>query len=110
MRQKWANLIKPHFYFSVKPFQTGGFNLSVPKISAAIPSPSPAWLGRSIATSKLRLLEHSAFVDQQREADSYHKHLFVHIGGNYEYSDPSLEVGVSLAGALFLFFWENVKK
>ncbi|XP_023346431.1 transcriptional enhancer factor TEF-1 [Eurytemora carolleeae] len=75
----------------VKPFQTGGFNLSVPKISAAIPSPSPAWLGRSIATSKLRLLEHSAFVDQQRETDSYHKHLFVHIGGNYEYSDPSLE-------------------
>ncbi len=89
-------------YFSVKPFQTGGFNLSVPKISAAIPSPSPAWLGRSIATSKLRLLEHSAFVDQQRETDSYHKHLFVHIGGNYEYSDPSLEVGVSLAGGVSL--------
>ena len=91
-----------YLYFSVKPFQTGGFNLSVPKISAAIPSPSPAWLGRSIATSKLRLLEHSAFVDQQRETDSYHKHLFVHIGGNYEYSDPSLEVGVSLAGGVSL--------
>ena len=95
-----------YLYFSVKPFQTGGFNLSVPKISAAIPSPSPAWLGRSIATSKLRLLEHSAFVDQQRETDSYHKHLFVHIGGNYEYSDPSLEVGVSLAGGVPTFFSE----
>jgi transcriptional enhancer factor len=30
-------------------------------------------------------------VDQQREQDSYHKHLFVHIGGAAAYSDPLLE-------------------
>jgi len=50
-----------------------------------------AWQGRSIATHKLRLLEFSAYVDQQRDADSYHKHLFVHIGGPVTYSDPILE-------------------
>lgn len=72
----------------VKPFPSG-FNLSVPKLTA--PTPSPAWLGRSIATRKLRLLEFSAFVDQQKETDSYHKHLFVHIGSNQQYSDPTLE-------------------
>ena len=51
------------FFFSVKPFQSG-FNLTVPKLATTAP-PSPAWLGRSIATRKLRLLEFSAFVDQQ---------------------------------------------
>ena len=56
------------FFFSVKPFQSG-FNLTVPKLATTAP-PSPAWLGRSIATRKLRLLEFSAFVDQQvRERD-----------------------------------------
>jgi transcriptional enhancer factor len=74
----------------VKPFQSGAFCLSVPKV-AAVPA-APAWLGRSIATQKLRILEHSAFVDQQRDQDTYHNHLFVHIGGNVDYSDPLLEV------------------
>jgi transcriptional enhancer factor len=54
-------------------------------------SNSPSWQGRSIATQKLRLLEFSAYVEQQRDADSYHKHLFVHIGGPVTYSDPVLE-------------------
>ena len=53
--------------------------------------PSSPWIGRSIATAKLRLLEHSAFVDYQSEHDSYHKHLFVHIGST-DYSEPILEV------------------
>ena len=58
--------------------------------------PSSPWIGRSIATAKLRLLEHSAFVDYQSEQDSYHKHLFVHIGST-DYSDPILEVnGINL--------------
>jgi transcriptional enhancer factor len=68
----------------------------VPAVTTAVtPAPvaaAPAWLGRSIATSKLRILEHSAFVDQQGDQDSYHKHLFVHIGGTPDYSDPLLEV------------------
>jgi len=53
--------------------------------------PSPPWLTRSIATTRLRLLEHSAFVENQSSEDSYQKHLFVHIGSAISYSDPALE-------------------
>ena len=44
-------------------------------------------------TSKLRLLEYSAYVEQQRDHDTYHKHLFVDIGGARDVtsSDPCLE-------------------
>ncbi|XP_027008879.1 transcriptional enhancer factor TEF-1 isoform X2 [Tachysurus vachellii] len=61
--------------------------------STAAPAPTvPAWQGRSIGTSKLRLVEFSAFLEQQREPDSYNKHLFVHIGQtNHSYSDALLE-------------------
>uniref|UniRef100_A0A674F454 TEA domain transcription factor 1 n=1 Tax=Salmo trutta TaxID=8032 RepID=A0A674F454_SALTR len=57
------------------------------------PAPTvPAWHGRSIGTSKLRLVEFSAFLEQQRDQDSYNKHLFVHIGQtNHSYSDALLE-------------------
>ncbi|XP_010082113.1 PREDICTED: transcriptional enhancer factor TEF-1, partial [Pterocles gutturalis] len=57
------------------------------------PAPSvPAWQGRSIGTTKLRLVEFSAFLEQQRDPESYNKHLFVHIGhANHSYSDPLLE-------------------
>uniref|UniRef100_A0A7N8Y7S2 TEA domain family member 1b n=1 Tax=Mastacembelus armatus TaxID=205130 RepID=A0A7N8Y7S2_9TELE len=57
------------------------------------PAPTaPAWQGRSIGTSKLRLVEFSAFLEQQRDPDSYNKHLFVHIGQtNHSYSDALLE-------------------
>ncbi|XP_015238946.1 transcriptional enhancer factor TEF-1 isoform X5 [Cyprinodon tularosa] len=60
---------------------------------AAAPAPTaPAWQGRSIGTSKLRLVEFSAFLEQQRDQDSYNKHLFVHIGQtNHSYSDALLE-------------------
>jgi len=68
----------------VKPFA----NLK-PSLPLAPSTPAP-WIGRSIATSKLRLLEHSAFVDYHSEHDSYNKHLFVHIG-NPEFTDPILE-------------------
>lgn len=38
---------------------------------AAAPAPTaPAWQGRSIGTSKLRLVEFSAFLEQQRDPDS----------------------------------------
>lgn len=37
----------------------------------AAPAPTaPAWQGRSIGTSKLRLVEFSAFLEQQRDSDS----------------------------------------
>merc|ERR1719189_1956229 len=62
-----------------------------PPVMAPQPPPSPPWLTRSIATNRLRLLEHSAYVENQSEQDSYQKHLFVHIGSGVSYSDPPLE-------------------
>ncbi|KAL4622736.1 transcriptional enhancer factor TEF-1-like [Arapaima gigas] len=64
-----------------------------PSVTPAAPAPpAPAWEGRSIGTSKLRLLEFSAFLEQQRDQDSYNKHFFVHIGqASYSYADPLLE-------------------
>ncbi|KAG8234754.1 hypothetical protein J437_LFUL015462 [Ladona fulva] len=53
--------------------------------------PPPPWEGRAIATHKLRLVEFSAFMEQQRDPDTYQKHLFVHIGGSVTYADPLLE-------------------
>lgn len=42
----------------------------------AAPAPTaPAWQGRSIGTSKLRLVEFSAFLEQQRDPDSVSSHL-----------------------------------
>ena len=80
-----------HFPFSIKPFQNLKPGLTAPALPLVPVPPSSPWIGRSIATAKLRLLEHSAFVDYQSEHDSYHKHLFVHIGST-DYSDPILEV------------------
>jgi len=76
----------------VKPFPPGAFSLaSPPKLAPASPAAVPAWIGRSIASIKLRLIEHSAFVEEQRIQDAYHKHLFVHIGAEVDYSDSTLE-------------------
>lgn len=55
------------------------------------PGGAPAWHGRTIGTEKLRLLEFSAFLEQQRDAESYNKHLFVHINSQATFSDPPLE-------------------
>uniref|UniRef100_A0A3Q4BUX1 TEA domain-containing protein n=1 Tax=Mola mola TaxID=94237 RepID=A0A3Q4BUX1_MOLML len=52
----------------------------------------PAWHGRSIGTTKLRLVEFSSFLETQREQEAYNKHLFVHISqSSPSYSDPLLE-------------------
>uniref|UniRef100_A0A8C5NDQ7 Transcriptional enhancer factor TEF-5-like n=1 Tax=Gouania willdenowi TaxID=441366 RepID=A0A8C5NDQ7_GOUWI len=52
----------------------------------------PVWQDRTIASSKLRMLEYSAFMEVQREPDINSKHLFVHIGQTHpSYSDPLLE-------------------
>ncbi|XP_025047070.1 transcriptional enhancer factor TEF-3 isoform X4 [Alligator sinensis] len=57
------------------------------------PSPSaPPWQGRRVASSKLWMLEFSAFLEQQQDQDTYNKHLFVHIGqSSPSYNDPYLE-------------------
>ncbi|XP_021115607.1 transcriptional enhancer factor TEF-5 isoform X3 [Heterocephalus glaber] len=55
-------------------------------------APTPAWQDRTIASSRLRLLEYSAFMEVQRDPDTYSKHLFVHIGQTSPgFSDPPLE-------------------
>ncbi|XP_029906985.1 TEA domain family member 3 b isoform X3 [Myripristis murdjan] len=59
-----------------------------PPVATAV----PVWQDRTIASSKLRMLEYSAFMEVQRDPDNYSKHLFVHIGQtNPSYSDPLLE-------------------
>ncbi|KAI4876511.1 hypothetical protein NFI96_010520, partial [Prochilodus magdalenae] len=88
----------------IKPFAQTYTNLSgpvPPPISAyeplAPPLPPtatavPVWQDRTIASSKLRMLEYSAFMEVPRDPDTYSKHLFVHIGQtNPSYSDPLLE-------------------
>ncbi|KPP71450.1 hypothetical protein Z043_109644, partial [Scleropages formosus] len=85
---------------SIKPFAQQAYPIQ-PTVTTPIsgyepptaPAPTvPAWQGRSIGTTKLRLVEFSAFLEQQRDPDSYNKHLFVHIGQtNHSYNDALLE-------------------
>ncbi|XP_039259210.1 transcriptional enhancer factor TEF-1-like isoform X2 [Styela clava] len=57
-----------------------------------IANQGPPWQGRQIATHMLRLVDFSAFLEQQHDADNYSKHLFVHINhSNPSHSDPLLE-------------------
>ncbi|XP_071542723.1 transcriptional enhancer factor TEF-1 isoform X2 [Panulirus ornatus] len=87
--------VKP---FAQSPFGMGGETkpavTSMGSLLQSTPAPSvtvPPWEGRSIATQKLRLVEFSAFMEAQRDPDTYQKHLFVHIGGPTTYADPILE-------------------
>ncbi|KAM9861357.1 transcriptional enhancer factor TEF-1 [Aulostomus maculatus] len=99
----WQGMIstgQPGSSQDIKPFTQQAYPIQ-PAASTAISSyeptaaaapTAPAWQGRSIGTSKLRLVEFSAFLEQQRDPDSYNKHLFVHIGQtNHSYSDALLE-------------------
>uniref|UniRef100_A0A8D3A9N5 TEA domain family member 3 b n=1 Tax=Scophthalmus maximus TaxID=52904 RepID=A0A8D3A9N5_SCOMX len=93
-----------HFHVTVGPFVfiTVGVYVCVrvgyPGYEPLAPPPPPTatavpvWQDRTIASSKLRMLEYSAFMEVQRDPDNYSKHLFVHIGQtNPSYSDPLLE-------------------
>ncbi|XP_061526688.1 transcriptional enhancer factor TEF-1 isoform X5 [Phycodurus eques] len=83
--------IKP-FTQQAYPIQPAVTSISSYEPTAASAPTAPAWQGRSIGTTKLRLVEFSAFLEQQRDPDSYNKHLFVHIGQtNHSYSDALLE-------------------
>uniref|UniRef100_A0A4W6CBU7 Transcriptional enhancer factor TEF-5 n=1 Tax=Lates calcarifer TaxID=8187 RepID=A0A4W6CBU7_LATCA len=81
----------------IKPFAQPPYpSLSGYEPLAPPPAPTatavPVWQDRTIASSKLRMLEYSAFMEVQRDPDNYSKHLFVHIGQtNPSYSDPLLE-------------------
>ncbi|XP_077582791.1 TEA domain family member 3 b isoform X6 [Stigmatopora nigra] len=89
--------IKP---FAQPPYPglSGPITQSIPNYEPLAPPPPPSatavpvWQDRTIASSKLRMLEYSAFMEVQRDPDTYSKHLFVHIGQtNPSYSDPLLE-------------------
>ncbi|XP_067442801.1 TEA domain family member 3 b isoform X8 [Thunnus thynnus] len=89
--------IKP---FAQPPYPnlSGPIPQSIPSYEPLAPPPPPTatavpvWQDRTIASSKLRMLEYSAFMEVQRDPDTYSKHLFVHIGQtNPSYSDPLLE-------------------
>uniref|UniRef100_H2Z5Y2 TEA domain-containing protein n=1 Tax=Ciona savignyi TaxID=51511 RepID=H2Z5Y2_CIOSA len=86
----------------IKPFTNPSYvGLSVPPglvsgipVSNAKPAPvmEPAWQDRQIASKKLRLVDFSAFLEQQGDMENYSKHLFVHINqSNPSYTDPLLE-------------------
>ncbi|XP_064319448.1 transcriptional enhancer factor TEF-3 isoform X4 [Phalacrocorax carbo] len=84
----------------VKPFSQQPYAVQPPLPLAGFESPTglssspsaPAWQGRRVASSKLWMLEFSAFLEQQQDQDTYNKHLFVHIGqSSPSYNDPYLE-------------------
>ncbi|XP_039604685.1 transcriptional enhancer factor TEF-5 isoform X2 [Polypterus senegalus] len=88
----------------IKPFAQQGYAMQGPvppqipgyePLAAPLPPVAtavPVWQDRTIASSKLRMLEYSAFMEVQRDPDTFSKHLFVHIGQtNPSYSDPLLE-------------------
>ncbi|KAM9409098.1 TEA domain family member 3 b isoform 1-T1 [Pholidichthys leucotaenia] len=92
-----SHAIKP---FAQPPYPNlqGPVPQPIPNYEPLAPPPAPTatavpvWQDRTIASSKLRLLEYSAFMEVQRDPDNYSKHLFVHIGQmNPSYSDPLLE-------------------
>ncbi|XP_051986183.1 transcriptional enhancer factor TEF-5-like isoform X2 [Xyrauchen texanus] len=102
--QEWHKCLREHLT-NIKPFAQAHYpNLSGP-VQPPLPSYEPlapplppaatavpVWQDRTIASSKLRLLEYSAFMEVPQDQDSYSKHLFVHIGQtNPSYSDPLLE-------------------
>ncbi|XP_068595210.1 transcriptional enhancer factor TEF-1-like [Brachionichthys hirsutus] len=83
----------------IKPFvqqtysvQTAGTTTGYEPPTAAQTHREPAWQGRSIGTTKLRLVEFSSFLETQRDQEAYNKHLFVLISqSSPSYSDPLLE-------------------
>uniref|UniRef100_A0A3B4VPE9 Transcriptional enhancer factor TEF-3-like n=1 Tax=Seriola dumerili TaxID=41447 RepID=A0A3B4VPE9_SERDU len=81
--------VKLKFWHGALPGQPGGYESTA---GLSMSPGAPPWQGRSIASSKLRMLEFSAFLEQPQDPETFNKHLFVHIGqSNPSYSDPYLE-------------------
>uniref|UniRef100_A0A8C2GIH0 TEA domain transcription factor 4 n=1 Tax=Cyprinus carpio TaxID=7962 RepID=A0A8C2GIH0_CYPCA len=95
--QGLSNIINMSFPNSIKPFSQQNFIMQAtgpPSIAGyeSASGLSVSWQGRSIASSRLRMLEFSAFLEQPQDPETVNKHLFVHIGqSNPTYSDPYLE-------------------
>ncbi|XP_017770967.1 PREDICTED: protein scalloped isoform X3 [Nicrophorus vespilloides] len=99
--QFWQPGLQPGTSQDVKPFTQASYPGGKPatavssgEVGPLQAPPPPPWEGKAIATHKLRLVEFSAFMENQNreEAVNYPRHLFVHIGGPaITYSDPLLE-------------------
>ncbi|KAI3371685.1 hypothetical protein L3Q82_024247 [Scortum barcoo] len=87
---------------SIKPFSQQAYSVQTagtttisgyePPTAAQTHTESRRVQGRSIGTTKLRLVEFSSFLETQRDQEAYNKHLFVHISqSSPSYSDPLLE-------------------
>ena len=61
---------------SIKPpYGAPGYSMDKPAPTVPTEVAPPAWQGRSIAGSKLRLVEFSAFLEQQRDPESVSVHF-----------------------------------
>lgn len=66
------------------------------------PTPTaPAWQGRSIGTSKLRLVEFSAFLEQQRDPDSVSFSFFLFLFPVLHRTTP--DINPTVTSAVFVF-------
>ena len=54
----------------MKPHYGPGYGLDIKPPTSMSNEVQPAWQGRSIAGPKIRMVEFSAFLEQQRDADS----------------------------------------
>ncbi|XP_014482453.1 PREDICTED: transcriptional enhancer factor TEF-1 isoform X1 [Dinoponera quadriceps] len=90
--QFWQPGLQPGTSQDVKPFPqpayTGKPATAVSSGDMVQPAPPPPWEGRAIASHKLRLVEFTAYMEQHRNQEMYHRHLFVQIGGPAVYGDP----------------------
>ncbi|XP_058444501.1 protein scalloped isoform X1 [Malaya genurostris] len=80
--QFWQPGLQPSTSQDVKPFAQAAYGPMGKTATAVSDSGLQAahpWEGRAIATHKFRLVEYSAYLELRVE-DTYHKHLFVHIG------------------------------
>ncbi|XP_017770958.1 PREDICTED: transcriptional enhancer factor TEF-1 isoform X2 [Nicrophorus vespilloides] len=97
--QFWQPGLQPGTSQDVKPFTQASYPGGKPatavssgEVGPLQAPPPPPWEGKAIATHKLRLVEFSAFMENQNREEAYPRHLFVHIGGPaITYSDPLLE-------------------
>ncbi|XP_061085230.1 transcriptional enhancer factor TEF-3-like isoform X1 [Conger conger] len=81
--------IKPFSQQSYNPAPITGYEGAV---GMSVSGSAPPWQGRSIATSRFRMLEFTAFLEHQLDPETYNKHLFVHIGqSNPSFGEPCLE-------------------
>ncbi|XP_028812557.1 transcriptional enhancer factor TEF-1-like isoform X2 [Denticeps clupeoides] len=96
VRELWQGMInagQPGSSQDIKPFNRQPAVLNnTSSYGTAVTTVDPSWQSHSIGTTKLRLVEFSALLEQQRDPDSYNKHLFVHMGqGSQSHSNSALE-------------------